>query len=130
MVVSALAAGLHRLDVGANTITTALEYKRRVIASIYGLDKNESLMNGVPFSLSYKFTHLRLPLDLSEHDLFLPKEDLIRAADQLDPNGWDKSGRIYRATILRAIVLLSKVREQILELALSVDIAINPQQIE
>jgi hypothetical protein len=130
MVVNALAAGLHRLDVGAKNITTALEYKRRVIASIYCIDKNESLMNGVPFSLSYKFTHLRLPLDISEQDLFLPKEELIRVADQLGPNGWNKSGHIYRATLLRAIVLMSKVREQILELALSVDLAINPQQIE
>lgn len=130
MVVSTLAAGLHRLDVGGNAITTALEYKRRVIASIYCLDKNESSMNGIPFSLSRKFVHLRLPLDLPEQDLFLPREDLMRIADRLHGDGWDTTGRIYRSTLLRVILLLSKYREQILELALSVDLAINPQQIE
>ena len=71
-IVSALAAGLHRLDYGTNKITTALEYKRRLISSIYNTDKNESSMNGVPVALSQKFCHLRLPLDLTEEELFLP----------------------------------------------------------
>jgi hypothetical protein len=87
-------------------------------------------MNGLPFSLSYKFARLHPPLDISGEDLFLPQEELVRAADQLDPSGWNRNGHIYHATTLRAIQLLLKCREDILELALSVDLAISPKQIE
>jgi hypothetical protein len=129
-VVSALAAGLHRLDYGANKITTALEYKRRLISSVYCTDKNESSMNGVPMSLSQRFCHLRLPLDLNEEELFLPQEELLRAVSELDPDGWNGKGEVYLVTTHRAIQILSRCREEILEIALSVDLAITPQQIE
>lgn len=127
---SVVAAGLHRLDRGTNQITTASEYKRRLISAIYCTDKNEASMNGVPVGLSYKFIHLRLPLDISEDDLFLPQRDLANLVSQLDPNGWNTKGEIYRMTMQRAIQVLSRCREDILELALGVDITIVPQQIE
>ena len=125
-----MAAGLHRLDSGTGKLTTALEYKRRLICSVYSIDKNESSLNGVPFFLSQKFVRLRLPLDLSEEDLFLPQEELVMAANQLDPNGWNTKGKIYRVTVHRATQVLARCREEILEVALGVDLIISPQQIK
>lgn len=129
-IVSALAAGLHRLDCGTNKVTAALEYKRRVISAIYCTDKNESSMNGIPVSLSQNFVHLQLPLDLPEEALFQPQEDLARAVSQLDSNGWNRNGEIYFVTIHRGIQVLSRYLEKIIEIALTVDLDISPQQID
>jgi hypothetical protein len=129
-IVSALAAGLHRLDYGTSKLTTALEYKRRLISGIYCTDKNESSMNGVPVALSQKFCHLRLPLDLTEEELFLPPDELARAVSNLDPDGWNRKGEISHVTSNRGIQILSRCREKILDIALGVDLAISPQEIE
>ncbi|RDW72906.1 hypothetical protein BP6252_06813 [Coleophoma cylindrospora] len=129
-IVSALAAGLHRLDVGTTKITTALEYKRRLISAMYCTDKNDASMNGLPVSLSQKFIHLRLPLDISEDDLFQTPDELARICSELDSSGWNRDGETHYVTIHRAIQLLCRCREEILEVALSVGLAINSRQIE
>ena len=87
-------------------------------------------MNGIPVSLSQKFVHLQLPLDLPEDALFQPQEDLARAVSQLDPNGWNSNGEIYFVTIHRGIQVLSRYLEEIIEIALSINLDISPQQIE
>lgn len=87
-------------------------------------------MNGVPVALSQKFCHLRLPLDLTEEELFLPPEELVRAVNNLDANGWNRKGEISHTTTHRGIQVLSRCREEILDMALGVDLAINPQEIE
>ena len=83
----------------------------------------------MPFFLSQNFVRLHLPLDLSEEDLFLPQEELVKAANQLDHNGWNTNGKIYRVTVHRATQVLARCREDILEVALGVDLVISPQQI-
>lgn len=129
-----MAAGFHRLDLGTNTPTnkptTALEYKRRLISAVYATDKLEASLNGVPFALSQKLVHLRLPLDLSDDELFFPQNRLATASNQLDHNGWNTKGQIHHATIQRGIHLLSKCREEILEVALGVDLIISLEQIK
>jgi hypothetical protein len=129
-VISALAAGLHRLDYGTTKYTAASEYKRRLNSSIYCTDKTHSSMNGVPVLLSQKFCHLRLPLDLTEEELFLPPEEFTRAVSSLDSEGWNKTGGFNHITTHRGIQLLSRCREEILEMALGVDLALSPQEIE
>lgn len=121
---------MHRLDYGENKITAALEYKRRLISSIYVIDKTESSMNGVPVSLSKKFCHQRLPLDITEQSLFLPPAELARAVTNLDSQGWSRNGEITHVTAHRGIHILSRCREDILEIALGVDTAITPEEIE
>ena len=87
-------------------------------------------MNGVPMSLSQRFCHLRQPLDLTEEELFLPREELLKAVSELDPDGWNRKGAVHLVTTHRGIQLLSRCREEILEIALGVDLAITPEQIE
>jgi hypothetical protein len=113
-----------------NKPTTALEYKRRLISAVYTTDKLEASLNGVPFALSQKLVYLRLPLDLSDEELFLPQDQLVMATNQLDPNGWNMKGQIHHVTIQRGIQLLSRCREEILEVALGVDLIISLQQIK
>lgn len=129
-----MAAGFHRLDLrknnSTNKPTTALEYKRRLISAVYATDKLEASLNGVPFALSQKLVHLRLPLDLSDEELFSPQDRLVMATNQLDPNGWNMKGQIHHVTIQRGIQLLSRCREEILEVALGVDSIISLQQIK
>lgn len=125
-----VAAGLHRLDLGNPKPTTALEYKRRLISAAYTTDKLAASMNGVPFFLSRKLVHLPLPLDLSDEELFSCQEQLLKATSQLDSDGWNTKGQIHHVTIHRGIQLLSRCREEILEVALSVGTALSPQKIK
>ena len=129
-VVSALGAGLHRLDYGTTKTTTALEYKRLVISAIYSIDKTDASMNGVPVRLSKRFCMLSLPLDLTDEELFLPRQEFVTAVSNLGPEGWRRKGEVHNATWHRGIQLLSRCREDILEMALGVDLAITPQDIE
>ena len=87
-------------------------------------------MNGVPVTLSKKFCFLGLPLDLTEEELFLPPDKFARAISYLDHDGWNRNGDIRPMTSHRAIQLLSRCREEILEMALGVDLAISLQEIE
>jgi hypothetical protein len=121
---------LHRLDYPTHKITTASEYRRRLISSIYCTDKTESSINGVPVLLSKKSCDLRLPLDLTEEELFYPADELAKAVSNLDPNGWNKKSEVSIVTTHRGIQLLSRCREEILEMALGIDLAISPHDIE
>jgi hypothetical protein len=61
-----------------------------------------------------------LPFDVSEEDLFLPQVELAKVVARLDRNGW-AGQHMYRATFHRALQLLAKNREEILEISLGVD---------
>jgi len=87
-------------------------------------------MNGLPVMLSKKFCFLRLPLDIDEHEFFLPAEEFGRVVDSLSPEGWNQKGKIHNLTVHRGIQLLSRCREEILDMALGIDFAISPQEIE
>jgi hypothetical protein len=77
-------------------------------------------LDGTPPALSSRFCVIRLPLDLSEEDIFLPQDELINALQRLDHNGWNTENATHRATFARAMQLLISIREEILEIALGV----------
>ena len=101
-----------------------------MFTAIYGSDKNHASLNGTPPVLSARFCVLRLPLDLSEDELFLPQEELANAVANLDPDGWNTRKAAYRATYHRSLLLLNKIREKVLELSLGVDITVSASKIE
>lgn len=101
-----------------------------MISGVYCIDKAEASLNGTPVLLSRKYVHLRLPLDLPEDAISQTHENISRDANLLDPDGWNKKGEIYLMTSYRAVVVLSRCREEIIEIALGVDLVISPQQIE
>ncbi|KAF4637582.1 hypothetical protein G7Y89_g494 [Cudoniella acicularis] len=130
MVTSAINAGLHRLpDYTRTKVTTALEYKSRLFCAVYVLDKTIASLNGIPPMLTRLYCDVKPCLDLPEEELFLPPHELSDAVSRLDSNGWNTTGNMYSITISRAIWRLSAVREEILELALGVNVMVSEERI-
>lgn len=88
---------------------------------MYYLDKCESLFNARPPMLSRHYCQYSLPLDLCEDDIYGGRERLQAALARLDSNGWNMDGRICTTTWLRALGMLSPIREGILELSLRIN---------
>jgi hypothetical protein len=62
-------------------------------------------------------------LDLPNAAIFLPDDELALELNKLDANGWNKSDDTYHlTTLLRVKVQLCTIREEILELALGVNV--------
>jgi hypothetical protein len=130
MVTSAITAGLHRLPDHTNSrFTIASEYKRRVFSTIYYLDKTLACMDGTPPMLSRLYCDVKPCLDLSDEQLFSPSYEVSAAINNLGVNGWNTDGRIYGVSVRRAVWQLAAVREEILELALGVNILISENRI-
>lgn len=88
-------------------------------------------MNGVPPLLTRRFCDIQPCLDLPDEALLLPPDELALAASQLDPNGWNTSGSTYQlTTLLRARLQISIFREEILELALGLNVQVSVARIE
>lgn len=131
MVTMTINAGLHRLPDYSNTaITTASEYKRRLFSKIYFIDKTHSAITGCPPMLGRLYCDVKPCLDIADEELFLPPHALSVVVSRLDPNGWNTSGNMYNISISRAIWQLSAVREEILEMALGVNVMVTPERIE
>jgi hypothetical protein len=130
MVTSAITAGLHRLPDHTNfRFTIASEYKRRIFSTIYYLDKTVACMDGTPPMLSRLYCDVKPCMDLSDEQLFSPSYEVSAAINNLSTNGWNTDGRIYGISVDRAIWQLAAVREEILELALGVNILISENRI-
>jgi hypothetical protein len=98
------------------TITTQI--KRRLFGAIFAHDKVSSTFTGRPMFLGRKFISTPLPLDMSD-ELLLSNPPLTRPEDcRVDENGWNIDGKIYGTTTLRARVMLSHIRDEILEITL------------
>lgn len=97
---------------------------------MYYLDKCESLFNARPPMLSRHYCQCPLPLDLCEEDIYGGRERLAAAVAKLDSNGWSTDGRIFTATWLRALAMLSPIREGILELSISANQQFSKLQVE
>lgn len=124
-----LTARLHRLP-PLDKVTPLSQHKASIAASMYYLDKCESLFNARPPMLSRQYCHCPLPLDLSEEDVYGGRERMTAAIAKLDPNGWNVEGRIFTTTWLRALAVMSPIREGILELSLSVNSQFSRAQVE
>ncbi|KAH8687704.1 hypothetical protein BGZ60DRAFT_522354 [Tricladium varicosporioides] len=131
MVTSAINAGLHRLPDYNNTkITTASEYKRRLFAAVYFLDKTIASLNGTPPMLTRLYCDVKECLDLTDEEMFLPQHLLAPVVKRLDSDGWNTAGNMYNITISRAIWRISALREEILELALGVRLPVTEDRME
>jgi hypothetical protein len=131
MVTTTISAGLHRLPDYANSkITTASEYKRRLFSIIYYLDKTHSALNGIPPMLGRLYCDVKPCLDIADEEFFLPPHAFSVVVSRLDPNGWNPSGNMYDISIARAIWQLCSVREEVLEIALGVNVQVTGERIE
>jgi hypothetical protein len=127
LITTSITSGLHRLpDYATSKVTAASEYKRRLFCAIYCNDKTHASLNGTPPLLTRLFCDVQPCLDLPSEATFLPEDELTLELNKLDVNGWKKSDKsdntYYPATILRIKVQVCTIREEILELALGVNV--------
>ena len=135
MAAAAIAVGLHRLpEYGPSGATAASEYKRRQFSSVYALERVACIMTGTPPLLNRLYCSQHLPLELSSEELFLPRDQLTLTITKLDRNGWristNSSDIVDNITLSRCLLLMSQIREEILELSLGLDIVLSPSRIE
>jgi Fungal specific transcription factor domain len=132
MVTTTITSGLHRLpDYGATKVTAASEYKKRLFSLIYCSDKTHASLNGVPPLLNRVFCNIQPCLDLPDEAIFWPQDELTSAVSKLDPDGWDPTADSYHnTTVLRAKAQISSVREEVLEIALGVNVDCSESRIK
>lgn len=132
MVTTAITSGLHRLpEYGTCKVTAASEYKRRLFGNLYCSDKIHSSLNGTPPLLTSQFCDVQLCLDLSDEVLYGPPEELAKAISELDSEGWNTSGACHEvSTVLRSRIKVHAIREEILGLALGVNVDVSPVRIK
>ncbi|KAJ5300953.1 uncharacterized protein N7443_005955 [Penicillium atrosanguineum] len=124
-----ISAGLHRLG-PLQEVTPFSQHRASIASSMYYQDKCHSLFNARPPMLNERYCQCPLPLDLCEEDVYGGRGRLTAALARLDSNGWNTDGRIFTTTWLRALAILSPIREGILELSLSVNLKLTKLQID
>jgi hypothetical protein len=121
--------GLHRLP-PSPAVTPLSEYRSNLSSYLYFLDKNEALFLARPPHLIRHYCTYRMPLDLSEEELYNGPEVLAAAVSKLDANGWNTSGAIHTITWSRARCSLIPFGEQILEMTLGVNTHCSSSDLE
>ncbi|KAL6828780.1 hypothetical protein J3E69DRAFT_329690 [Trichoderma sp. SZMC 28015] len=101
-----------------NTPTYLVELRKRAMALSHELDKSLATFVGRPPRLNKSYCTIQLPLDLSDSVIVGPAELLALQISRLDGDGWNKDMCVHPASRQRAIVWLSSIREEILELSL------------
>lgn len=94
------------------------EFRRRLFCFVFITDKQLATFMGRPPALSRRYSTCRIPLDLSDAQMMTDGEELEGIKARLDPNGWSTSGEVYPNTVCRAWMMMSLIRDEILELSL------------
>lgn len=117
--------GLHALQDGGRgdrpgpyVPTAAEEVRRRLVSQVFLIDKVASSFSGRPPLLSRKYMLTPLPLDLGDELLLSDPGAIAAAVAALDENGWNREGRRYSTTIVRARAKLARVKDEVMEVAL------------
>lgn len=122
-------AGLHRLPEFVE-VTPHSEFRRTLSASGYYFEKSAALFKARPPALCRIYCSYHIPLDLTEDELYGSPEELATAVSQLDENGWNTCGNITTVTWVRAICMMTPIREEILEISLGRTIQVLPGRLE
>jgi hypothetical protein len=85
------------------------------------MDKVVVLFTGRPPQISRRYVSMPLPLDLSDEMLFAGEAAIAESVRSLDKNGWNTKGEFYAATILRCRLLISFIRDELIEIAIGND---------
>ncbi|KAI1339440.1 hypothetical protein F5Y15DRAFT_73081 [Xylariaceae sp. FL0016] len=120
LVNAVMAMGLH-VDVKAGKpgIPFFLEQRRkRLLIHTYSCDISISSFLGRPPRLQHRYCNFTPPLDIPDSVLLSRKEDIAQAEAELDENGFNKVGRVTRATWTKCWLGFAPMREDVLDLAL------------
>lgn len=114
---TSLALGLHRDGTGETAPFALNELRRRIFSSSYHKDKALATIFGRPPQICKVYCRTPAPLDVSDEYLFSSSASYDNVELEVDENGWSRSGMVQPATWLRLRYLMSRLREDILELA-------------
>ncbi|OLN97269.1 hypothetical protein CCHL11_07721 [Colletotrichum chlorophyti] len=98
--------------------TVCSEIKRKVFSYVFYMDKVLASFAGRPPLISRRYARTPPPLDLRDEYLLSDEATLARHVANLDSKGWNTEGGMCSATILRARVMLARIRDEIFEIAL------------
>lgn len=98
--------------------TAGMQMRRRVACQIFVMDKFLSSFLGRTPLLTRRFCALPLPLDLDDAALRVDARSFQRQMDELDIRGWNTHGGFYAGSLLRVRLVLSLVRDEMLEAVL------------
>ncbi|KAH7305178.1 hypothetical protein B0I35DRAFT_444120 [Stachybotrys elegans] len=99
--------------------TFTSELRRRLFANIFNLDKDLVSMPGRPPMLCHRYVLTPPPLDLDEEAFIGDSESFRAAVSRLDEQGWNTAGVVGPATLARGRMILSFVRNELLEVAVA-----------
>lgn len=111
------AFGLHKPSTAEKPYSLLfIELQKRIFSSALGMSCELATFHGRPPGLTRHYLSNNLPLDGSEEEIMADDEDSLR--EKLCPDGWNKAGKIYPATLGRAFMTSHLIREEILEICL------------
>jgi hypothetical protein len=96
----------------------ASELKRRLFSNLFTLDKVGSSFHGRPPLLGYRYATSPAPLDIRDEALIAGGEELERAVQELDEDGWARDGVLDYVTLLRARRRIAVLKDELMEIAL------------
>lgn len=108
------------MDVTTAEAFITSELSKRQFVAVFYHDKTVSALTGRPPLLGRRSSTCQLPLDLSDEELIVEEPELTHIRSRLDPNGWNTSGKVYASTWARALLLMNLIREEVLEVSLSI----------
>jgi hypothetical protein len=114
-----IALGFHKDIRGGASVPPYLEeLRKRLVAMAHEVDKQQATFTGRPPRLNRKYCVIELPLDLPDAVIMGPVEQFEAAKAELREDGWNQDMKLYPASRSRASLLISMIREQVLELSL------------
>lgn len=96
----------------------ASESRRRLFAQMFVAEKIAMVFTGRPPRLSHRYAFTPLPLDLGDDGLLRGGEAVRMAVEALDENGWNTSGKMHSATVVRARYILALIRDELVEIGI------------
>lgn len=113
------ALGLHRdVDADKSLPFFLRELRKRGFGAATAGEMGLATFMGRPPYLTRHYCAFLLPLDLDDDQLMMEGPELTEAIQRLDPQGWNTEGKTYCTTYIRAVMLLLRVREEILQISL------------
>ncbi|KGO43780.1 Transcription factor, fungi [Penicillium expansum] len=124
--------GLHQSgeDIEENFPFFLVEIRKRTMVCAYAIDKQLATSLGRPPRICSRYCTIPLPLDISCEKLVLTRSEREKAMQNLDENGWNTEGYLTIGVKLRVVLLVSLMRESILELSLSPTTEHIPAKVE
>lgn len=110
-----LALGLNREATHSATPFFLAECRRRSFVRAYYLDKVFAAVFNRSPRITARHADCKLPLDLSDDEIFTSSDKIEQAKGNLTQDGWNTDGKYRAATWARIRYILAEFREEIVE---------------